>query len=259
MSYRTFRRVISLSLVLGLCLPTTQPAWASAAGELSDLVGVKGAGAESDMQRRGYTHIDTHKSSQSSYSYWWNNAKSACVRVTTRDGRYQSLVDADASDCGQTKRESGMSDGAKVAVGAAALLGIVALAHKSHHRDEDRSYNEEQTAEFERGYRDGLYNHSYHNYSNSNEYNGGYSKGAEERNQNSRYRNGYGYSDYGPNWTRCSDEGGYCNFSGAGVVRFGVDGRFLTRRGFNGMACDVRTFGDDPAYGKHKQCFVRRD
>ncbi len=252
-------RALNLTLAVVLCLPAAGPAWAGPASDLADLVGAKGAGAEADMERRGYTHIDTHKSSHASFSYWWNNAKAACVRVTTGDGRYKSIVDADASDCGQTKRESGMSDGAKVAVGAAALLGIVALAHKSHHRDDDRSYNEEQTAEFERGYRDGLYNHSFHNYSNSSEYSSGYSKGSEERNENSRYRNGYGYSNYGPRWERCADEGSYCSFRGAGVVRFGADGRFLTRRGFNGMGCDSRTFGDDPAYGKRKQCFVRKD
>ena len=70
--------------------------------------------------------------------------------MTTRDGRYAEIDNVDESDCGQTRKESGMSDGAKVAIGAAALLGIAALAHKSHHRD-DRNYNEEETADFERG------------------------------------------------------------------------------------------------------------
>jgi hypothetical protein len=196
MSSRLVPRSLSLTLIAALCLQGAAPAWAGAASALSDLVGAKGAGGESELERRGYTHIDSHKSGGTAYSYWWSNAKGSCVRVSTRDGRYQSVMDTDASDCGQTKKESGMSDGAKVAVGAAALLGLAALVHKSHHRD-DRNFNEQQTADFERGYRDGLYNNNYHNYGNNREYSDGYGKGVEERSQNSSYRGGsYGRGGY---------------------------------------------------------------
>lgn len=150
-----------------------------------------------------------------------------------------------------------MSDGAKMAVGAAALLGIAALLHKSHHRD-DRNFNEQQTADFERGYRDGLYNNSFNNHGDNGEYNDGYNKGVNERSQQSSYRYGNGNANYGSDWEYCGSEGGYCSFRGSGEVRFGVNGRFVVRRAFNGMACDGNTFGDDPAFGQKKQCFVRR-
>lgn len=185
-----------LAGLLGLPSPAV---WAGPADDLRDLVGARGAGGETELENRGYTHVDTSKTPSAAYAYWWSNAKRACVRVTTRDGRYQALVDTDASDCGQTKKESGMSDGAKVAIGAAALLGIAALIHKSHDRD-DRRLNERQTADFERGYRDGLYNSSFHNYDNSREYNDGYNKGVQERGQQTNYRNGSahrgGYQPY---------------------------------------------------------------
>lgn len=119
---------------------TGSPAWAQTANRLQDLVGARGAGGETELERRGYTHIDTSKSRDAAFSYWWSNEAGSCVRVTTRDGRYQALMDVDPSDCGQTRKETGMSDGAKVAVGAAALLGIAALLHKSHHRD-DRNFD----------------------------------------------------------------------------------------------------------------------
>jgi hypothetical protein len=221
-----------------------------------------------------------------------------------------------------------MSDGAKVAVGAAALLGIAALAHKSHQRD-DRNYNEQQTADFERGYRDGLYNNSFNSRGGSVEYSDGYNKGVDERRQQSGYRygqgsdndgsgwtrcasegqycsvngsarvrygadnryeyrnvtggilcsvklfgdpaygihktceympagGGYGNVNYGNNWEYCGSEGGYCSFSGPGEVRYGVKGKFIVRRAINGLPCDVNTFGDDPAFGQKKSCFVRR-
>lgn len=327
MQPRRLSSAIACLLAGALSLPSAT-AWAGPADDLRDLVDAKGAGGEAELERRGYTHIDTHKSTNSAYGYWWSNAKSSCIRVTTRDGRYQALTDVDPSDCGQTKKESGMSDGAKVAVGAAALLGIAALAHKSHQRD-DRNYNEQQTADFERGYRDGLYNNSFNSRGGSGEYSDGYNKGVDERRQQSGYRYGQGSDNYGSGWTRCASEGqycsvngsarvrygadnryeyrnvtggilcsvklfgdpaygihktceysshgsgyesvnfggnweycgsegGYCSFSGPGEVRYGVKGKFIVRRAINGLPCDVNTFGDDPAYGQNKQCFVRR-
>jgi len=328
LSNRSKRHLATLA-ALSLAL-NGSPAFAQAANDLRDLVGARGAGGEADLERRGYTHIDTSKSTDASFSYWWNNQKSSCVRVTTRDGRYQALIDVDPSDCGQTKKESGMSDGAKVAIGAAALLGVAALIHKSHDR-EDRSFNEQQTADFERGYRDGLYNNSFNSRGGSGEYADGYNKGVAERRQQSgyyggggsnssnygsgwtrcasegqycnvngsarvrygadnryEYRNvnggvlcsvktfgdpaygihktceymatggGYGNVNYGGNWEYCGTEGGYCSFSGPGEVRYGVNGRFIVRRATNGLPCDVDTFGNDPAFGQKKSCFVRR-
>jgi hypothetical protein len=257
MQPRRYSRAIAGLLAGALSLPSVT-AWAGPADDLRDLVDARGSSGEAELERRGYTHIDTSKYSNTAYSHWWSNAKNSCIRVTTRDGRYQALVDTDPSDCGRTQKESGMSDGAKVAIGAAALLGIAALAHKSHHRD-DRNYNEEQTADFERGYRDGLYNNSFHNYNESREYNDGYSKGVDERRQQSSYRWGNGSANYGSDWVACGNEGSFCSFRGPGVVRFGTDGRFVTRRGFDGMHCTTDAFGDDPAYGKRKQCFVRQD
>jgi hypothetical protein len=327
MQPRRLSRAIACLLAGALSLPSAT-LWAGPADDLRDLVDAKGAGGEAELERRGYTHIDTHKSTNSAYGYWWSNAKSSCIRVTTRDGRYQALTDVDPSDCGQTKKESGMSDGAKVAVGAAALLGIAALAHKSHQRD-DRNYNEQQTADFERGYRDGLYNNSFNSRGGGVEYSDGYNKGVDERRQQSGYRygqgsdndgsgwtrcasegqycsvngsarvrygadnryeyrnvtggilcsvklfgdpaygihktceympagGGYGNVNYGNNWEYCGSEGGYCSFSGPGEVRYGVKGKFIVRRAINGLPCDVNTFGDDPAFGQKKSCFVRR-
>jgi len=58
-------------------------------------------------------------------------------------------------------------------------------------------------------------------------------------------------------WEYCASEGGVCNFSGPGEVRYGAKGQFLTRRAINGMPCNVEAFGRDPLYGQEKQCFVR--
>jgi hypothetical protein len=186
MSRPRLSHALSACLVAALALPAV-PVRAAGADDLRDLVGAKGRDGESELERRGYTHIDTAKSSSAAYSYWWSNAGQSCVRVTTRDGRYDAIANTDLSDCGQTKKESRNNNAAAIAVGAAALLGVAALAHKSHQRD-DKQYNEQQTADFERGYRDGLYHQPYHNYSNTREYSDGYNKGVDERSRQTSYR-----------------------------------------------------------------------
>ena len=76
-------------------------------------------------------------------------------------------------------------------------LGVAALASKSHDRG-DKYSDQTSTAEYERGYRDGLYNQSYHNYGRSNAYSDGYSRGTEQRGHETSYRSnnhyGGGYS-----------------------------------------------------------------
>jgi hypothetical protein len=81
-----------------------------------------------------------------------------------------------------------MSDGAKVALGAAALLGVAMLAHRSHERDEAKHANEQQVAEYERGYRDGLYHQPYHDYNRSQSYVDGYHAGQQKREAETSYR-----------------------------------------------------------------------
>ncbi len=68
---------------------------------LNDLVGARGAGAETQMRSRGYTFIRNQKSDDRSYTYWWNAASRQCVTVATMDGRYDSITSTPAADCNQ--------------------------------------------------------------------------------------------------------------------------------------------------------------
>ena len=68
---------------------------------LQDLVGVKGASAESALKARGYTWIRTDKSGSDAYSYYRENENGQCVVVRTSDGRYASIVFAPEFDCEQ--------------------------------------------------------------------------------------------------------------------------------------------------------------
>ena len=81
-----------------------------------------------------------------------------------------------------------MSDEQKVAA-AIAILGIAALAHHKHHyKDDYKPADDVETAEFERGYRDGLHGYPYWEYSQTQGYVNGYQAGENERNNSVAHR-----------------------------------------------------------------------
>lgn len=170
---------------------STVPTYAKTPSSLSDLVGARAAGGEEQMESRGYYNTHTTTRDDRKWTYWWNSSKKECVSVVTYDGRYETVNSASASDCGQ-KSSSGDKTAA-VAIGAAALIGVLALAHKSDHHDDRNHYdNSNREAQFERGYRDGLYNHAYHNYDRSDAYSSGFEQGVRQRGHETPYRPGYG-------------------------------------------------------------------
>jgi hypothetical protein len=229
---RTTHCMASL-LAVSLLMPAA-PAFAQAVpSDVSDLVGARAAGGETTLAERGYVNHHAAKTDTASYTYWWSQAKKQCIRVQTDDGRYARIAQVSNSDCNQKDAESGPSTGAKVALAAAAALGVAALAHKSHHRN-DKNYDERQTADFERGYRDALYNNSYHNYGNSREYSEGYTAGAAERGEQSSYRNG------------SYNRGGYQSHVDVSDIRFrdtGYAWGALERKGFK-LAGERKLKGD---------------
>jgi hypothetical protein len=73
-------------------------------------------------------------------------------------------------------------NGDKAAVAALAILGIAALAHhKDHYREGYQPNGGSETADFERGYRDGLYNEPFDPQRSSTAFAQGYDAGQKER------------------------------------------------------------------------------
>ena len=171
------------------------PLLAEKAGQLTDINGMDAGSAESALMSRGFKNISSHRNTQGYVnSYWWDGATDDCVvvEVYQRSNRVESINDATDQDCGHHK-----GDGAAAAAGVvagAALLGVLVGSGKSHHK-ERQQYDAAQTAEFDRGYSDGLYNGSYHNYNRSDAYSKGYEKGVDERVANlSHHQRRGGYS-----------------------------------------------------------------
>lgn len=58
-------------------------------------------------------------------------------------------------------------------------------------------------------------------------------------------------------YVSCAKEGEQCQFQGTKEVRYGADTRWKIMTATNGIKCDYVTFGGDPAYGTHKQCYIK--
>lgn len=58
-----------------------------------------------------------------------------------------------------------------------------------------------------------------------------------------------------PSQTVCAREGGFCAFRGEATVRYGLGGRWVTKKARDGIECGNRTFGD-PAPGADKVCIL---
>lgn len=75
-----------------------------------------------------------------------------------------------------------LSEKEKAELGALAILGIAALSHnENHYREGYRPNGADETAEFERGYRDGLHNEPFDAYRSSTAFAQGYDAGHKER------------------------------------------------------------------------------
>lgn len=168
-------------------------------GSVRDLVGARASSGESTLETRGFTYMSGSTRGGQKLSYWWNGNTKECIRTATADGNFAQITVAPKQDCGQKSGDGNAA--AAAAVGAAALIGVLALSHKSHdHRDGNHYSDAANESQYERGYRDGLYNQSYHNYDRSNAYSDGYENGVRERGEQTSYRSGHhwggGYSNY---------------------------------------------------------------
>jgi len=181
LSIRLLATAVSVALV-------TTPALAEKASQLTYLNGTDAGSAQNQLEQRGFKHISSHNSSTGFInSYWWNKNDSNCIVVEVYNREVMTINDAKDGDCGHS---GGSGAAAAGAVAGLAILGA-ALASKSHHRG-DKNYDERQTAEFDRGYKDGLYNAAYHNYNRDDAYAHGYEVGVDERNANLSHHHGRG-------------------------------------------------------------------
>jgi hypothetical protein len=198
----TLRRTKSLCLLtsLTLVLPAI-PVSADIPDNLTDLVYQNADWSGDQLRMRGYTYIHGDYHNGKTFEYWWQGSSRTCIQARSAEGKVEAIKVTATTDCNQYQKSASDKDNtaAAIAIGAAAIIGAAALAHNSHHRDDKHGNDSKSVAEFDRGYRDGLYNQTYHNYSNTTAYSDGYSAGSQDRYERTSYRPQHGrYSGYHP-------------------------------------------------------------
>jgi len=159
---------------------------------LQDIVGERGSSAEKMLRNRGFYHITTDKTRTEAYQYWWKYKDNQCILMRVYDGNAASIVNTTKYDCNKSDSYS---------VDAKNPYRYNNFEHKSHnHNNNNHHSSYEKEAAYERGFKDGKYNKSYHNVYSSdlkNEYSVGYEKGTSERSYKTSYHSGRGgYSNY---------------------------------------------------------------
>lgn len=71
----------------------------SAQIDLSDLVGARGAGADTEMQSRGFRNTRSSKSGSASFTYWFNPDNRQCAMMTVRNGKVSSVTKSFDRSC----------------------------------------------------------------------------------------------------------------------------------------------------------------
>jgi len=62
--------------------------------DVSDLVGAKAAGVQSDLESRGFHNVDGFESGNNAKgTVWWNGRTRQCLQMITADGRADSITD----------------------------------------------------------------------------------------------------------------------------------------------------------------------
>lgn len=88
--------------LLGAATVAVQPASGqSTPSDVRDLIGARAPGGESQLTARGYVYVGAQTGDDRKWSNWWNARRRVCLSVVTRNGRFDSIVDAPAPDCRQ--------------------------------------------------------------------------------------------------------------------------------------------------------------
>jgi hypothetical protein len=67
--------------------------------DLSDLVGARGAGGETQLEARGYRNVMTNTVRDTKFSFWWSERRRQCVSVATSEGRYDAIAVVPPANC----------------------------------------------------------------------------------------------------------------------------------------------------------------
>lgn len=102
--------VVSMIVVGGALLAGPASAQVTPS-DVRDLVGARGSSGEAELASRGYVNVGGQAGDDRKWTYWWNDRRGVCLSVTTKDGRYDSIVSTPAPDCRRGDSDTGSGPG----------------------------------------------------------------------------------------------------------------------------------------------------
>lgn len=94
------RSLLPPALLLAAIISTAPAHAQSTPPDLSDLVGARGAGGETQLQARGYSFVTVNTVGTTKWSFWWSDRQRQCVQIATSDGRYSAIQRVPDQNCG---------------------------------------------------------------------------------------------------------------------------------------------------------------
>lgn len=149
--------------------------------------------AEANVERMGFARTDAIQKGRDLHEYYWNSSDKFCLAMVSHLGRIDRVFKGTRSDCNQKADMGALAVGAV----AAAILGSALLTSKSNDREKHVDNKDaDEVAAFDRGYRDGLYNKTYHNVyretNDRNAYSSGYTEGTDRHKHETAHNTGFG-------------------------------------------------------------------
>ncbi len=93
------QRLLPPALLLATLLAATSAQAQSTPSDLTDLVGARGAGGETQLQARGYSFVTVNTVGNTKWSLWWSDRQRQCVQIATSDGRYSAIQRVPDQNC----------------------------------------------------------------------------------------------------------------------------------------------------------------
>jgi hypothetical protein len=130
-----FYRLKCTAAAVAVAAMAAAPIAAKKADSLRDLLGAPGAGAETQLQQRGFEYVTGNKNGSSSFGYWWDRNGKDCVVVEVMNGRVVTINDAKSEDCGHKSNNDAAI--AAAAIGAVAIGALLMSGKdKERHREQ---------------------------------------------------------------------------------------------------------------------------
>lgn len=95
-----------------------------APSDVSDLVGARAAGGETQLKARGYSFVKIQKGDDRSYANWWHSRRKVCLNVVILEGHYDTIMTTPSGDCNRDSNGRPITNGGGDSAGSSEKVNV---------------------------------------------------------------------------------------------------------------------------------------